>query len=461
MAKDKLTDYDSTAGGNLDVGGISVAEGMLPSGVNNAIREQMSHLADFAAGTSGVDVLKLQDDTDTNSIKLQAPASVTTTTTFTLPDGDGASGQAMITDGAGTLSWAAPYGNRNLIINGAMQVAQRSSGPITVSDSSNEGFSTLDRWYLNFNATAGGALDFSQSTDAPDGFASSVKLACSTADASHTGTEQIYLAQYMEAQNLQQFGYGASSAKSMTISWYMKAVNFTGPISLALDTTDGTQEYYVVSKNPTSSWARYSVTIPGSSSATVNNDNGKGLSVKFVLAGDSSGTYAAASDSTAWSTTRKDYRNDIGNLVSSTSNEFYITGIQLELGDTATPFEHRSYGDELAKCQRYFYNFADGSVDSDAPISVGTYYSTTVIYSGVKLPVTMRAAPTLVTASGTSYYVAFRAGDSDPFDSIVLSLSTPDYLEFNGDTNVSGTAGHGCFLRLNNASAKLQLDAEL
>jgi len=99
MAKDKLTDYDSTAANNLDVGGISVAEGMLPSGVNNAIREQMSHLADFAAGTSGVDVLKLQDDTDTNSIKLQAPSSVTATTTFTLPDGDGASGQTMITDG--------------------------------------------------------------------------------------------------------------------------------------------------------------------------------------------------------------------------------------------------------------------------------------------------------------------------------------------------------------------------
>ena len=166
--------------------------------------------------------------------------------------------------------------NKNLIINGAMQVAQRSSGPITVSDNSNEGFSTLDRWYLNFNAGPGGALDFSQSTDAPDGFASSVKLACSTADASHTGTEQIYLTHYMEAQNLQQFGYGSSSAKSMTISWYMKAVNFTGPISLALETIDGTQEYYVVSKNPTSSWARYSVTIPGSSSATVNNDGSRG-----------------------------------------------------------------------------------------------------------------------------------------------------------------------------------------
>ena len=97
---------------------------------------------------------------------------------------------------------------KNLIINGAMQVAQRGTSA-TVSESSNEGYSTLDRWYLSFNASPGGALDFSQSTDAPDGFANSIKLACSTADATHTGTEQIYLVQYIEAQNLQQLSMGS------------------------------------------------------------------------------------------------------------------------------------------------------------------------------------------------------------------------------------------------------------
>jgi hypothetical protein len=83
---------------------------MVPSDVNNALRTQMAHLADLSAGTSGIDVLKLQDDTDTNSLKFQAPASVTTTVTFTLPDGDGTSGQTMITDGSGTLSWGAGGG---------------------------------------------------------------------------------------------------------------------------------------------------------------------------------------------------------------------------------------------------------------------------------------------------------------------------------------------------------------
>lgn len=106
MAKDKITDYSGTASSNSDVGGINLAEGvMVPSDLNNAFREIMSHLGDFAAGTTGVNVLNLQDDDNSASIKLQAPSAVTTTTTLTLPDGDGSTGQVIDTDGSGTLAW--------------------------------------------------------------------------------------------------------------------------------------------------------------------------------------------------------------------------------------------------------------------------------------------------------------------------------------------------------------------
>jgi len=106
MPKDKLTDYSATAASNTDIGGIDLGEGtMTPSSINNALREQMSHLADFAAGTTGINVLNLQDDDNSASIKLQAPSAVTTTVTFTLPDGDGTSGQFLQTDGSGNLSW--------------------------------------------------------------------------------------------------------------------------------------------------------------------------------------------------------------------------------------------------------------------------------------------------------------------------------------------------------------------
>ena len=111
MSKDKLTEYDATAANNTDVGGVNLAESsMLPSDVNNAIRELLSHLKNFAAGTDGIDVLSLADDDASASIKFQAPSAVTATVTFTLPDGDGTNGQTLITDGSGTLTWGAGGG---------------------------------------------------------------------------------------------------------------------------------------------------------------------------------------------------------------------------------------------------------------------------------------------------------------------------------------------------------------
>lgn len=106
MAKDKLTEYDATANNNTVVGDVNLAENsMNPSDVNNAFREIMSHLKEFSAGTSGLDVLSFQDDDNSHQLKFQAPSAVSTTTTFTLPDGDGTSGQAIVTNGSGTLSF--------------------------------------------------------------------------------------------------------------------------------------------------------------------------------------------------------------------------------------------------------------------------------------------------------------------------------------------------------------------
>jgi hypothetical protein len=115
MSKDKIADYDgATAGNNTDIGGISIAEGMLPSAVNNSMRELTRQLGAFADGTEGIDVLNLHDDDASASIKIQAPATVTTTTTFTLPDGDGTSGYALVTNGSGQLSWASAGGIANV-----------------------------------------------------------------------------------------------------------------------------------------------------------------------------------------------------------------------------------------------------------------------------------------------------------------------------------------------------------
>ena len=131
MAKTKISEYSATAASNTDIDGINLSEGvMVPSDLNNMGREMMAHLKDFSDGTSGIDVLNLQDDDASASIKLQAPAAVTTTTTLTLPDGAGSVGQALVTDGSGVLSWAtqADFGDWNISMDGSNNLVFAHSG---------------------------------------------------------------------------------------------------------------------------------------------------------------------------------------------------------------------------------------------------------------------------------------------------------------------------------------------
>jgi hypothetical protein len=346
-------------------------------------------------------------------------------------------------------------GDRNLIINGAMQVAQRGT-----QTNQTTAFTACDRFDIAINGAA--IVTTSQDTTVPSGqgFSNSLKIDVTTADSSLAASDLVLLRHKIEAQNLQHLLYGTSDAKNITLSFWVRSPK-TGTHIIELRHVNATyynSQAYTI--NTADTWQNVTVTFDGYTATAFNNDNGLGLVIDWWLAAGSTFSGGTLSSNT-WHNI--DANRTVGqvNVADSTSNNFYLTGVQLEIGDVATPFEHRSYGDELARCQRYFYNFADGSVDSDAPLSVGTYYSSTIIYSGVKLPVTMRAAPSLVTVTGTSYYIAFRAADSDLFNTIASSRSQLDYVEFSGQTNVSGTAGQGCFLRLNNASAKVQMDAEL
>ena len=350
-------------------------------------------------------------------------------------------------------------GRKNLIINGAMQVAQRGTSA-TVSDNSNEQYSTLDRWYLNFNNSIGGAVTFSQSTDTPSGFGNSLKIQCSTTDTSFSTNEYVSVSQLIEAQDLQRLSYGTAAAKQITLSWQMKTDTYTGPITVAFETNDGTVEYYVKSYTPTTSWAEYTCTIPASTSATINNDNGNGMRVSFVLAGHTSSSIAAASDSTAWSTTRADYRSNIGNILSNTSNAIYITGVQLEVGTAATDFEHRSYGEELALCQRYYYQLIDGASQS---VGSGWFYASTSASVVIPHPVTMRTTPSVVRTSGTNYFRIEGGGYSLGISgNFTVNNSTPRVSRLYDNTSVSGgTTGHGNWWYSSSSSARLALDAEL
>ena len=395
MAKDKLTEYDATAANNTVVGDVNLAENSaLPSDMNNAVREVMSHLKEFADGTNGINVLTLADDDASASIKFQAPSAVTATVTFTLPDGDGADGQALITNGSGTLAWAYPYGNRNLIINGAMQVAQRGTSSNNINS-----YGSVDRFNsskANDDELAGTQA---QSTTAPDGFSNSYKIDCTTAESAVAADEYWRVRHHIEAQNLQQLKYGTSGAQSVTLSFYVRS-NVTGTYSCALYQEDGDSgsgriigSTYTISSADT--WEYKTITFAGDTGGTINNDNGEGLSILWALMAGSNYT---ATDNTSWGTYaagKLSYGHAV-NMASSTSNEWYITGVQLEVGEQATPFEHRSFGDELARCQRYFELIG---------YALGRAVSTTQAEVNSAFKVDKRAAPT-ITLKETSSAIA-------------------------------------------------------
>ena len=354
---------------------------------------------------------------------------------------------------------AGPLSNRNLVINGAMQVAQRSTSSVTVSNNSNENYSTVDRWLLNFNDNSGGAVSFAQSSDSPAGFANSVSITCSTTDTSHTNNHYLSIQQRIEAQNLQLLNYGSSDAVSMTLSWYMKTTTYTGPISVNLRTYDGTSEYFTVSVTPTTSWARYTLTIPGSTTATINNDTGAGMYLQFVLAGNTSASIASSSDSTAWSTARSDFRDNVGNILSSTSNAFFLTGVQLEVGSVATPFEHRSYGDELARCQRYF-TLLGGSNGAYDTMSTGGANTSTTAYIPHRLPVTMRANPSLTFGGSASDFRYSKNNVDIAPSALALDVSGPNMVAVRM-TGSSLTVDAAVRMFNLNTTGSLQISAEL
>ena len=237
--------------------------------------------------------------------------------------------------------------NRNLIINGAMQVNQRGdqTGVTTA-------LYTLDRFQFLVNGM--GTWDITQSSTAPAGFANSLKLDCTVADASPAAADYLALYYKFEGQDLQQLQKGTASAKSVTLSFYVRS-NKTGTYNVNLNDNDNTRNLggtYTI--NSADTWEYKTITYAGDTSGAFVDDNNLSLIIEWWLG---SGTnFSSGTTPTAWETQDSADRNASGtvNLADNTANEWYITGVQFEVGETATPFEHRSYGDELNRCLRYF-----------------------------------------------------------------------------------------------------------
>jgi len=280
-----------------------------------------------------------------------------------------------------------PSGRRNLLINGGMQVKQYGS-PHTVANA-NRAFAA-DRF--QFVNVTGSNQTVTNSTTSPSGFSNSLKIDVDTAVSGSDSGAYAYLGQKIEAQNLQHLDYGASGAKTITLSFYVRSPK-TGIHVVELNAPDGSRHisgtYTVASAN---TWEEHSITFAGDASGTINNDTGIGLEIFFwlVAGSDLSG---GGSLNTSWTTNPTANTRAVGqvNVFDNTSNVFYITGVQLEVGSVATEFEHRSFGDELALCQRYF-QLGGG---------VGRSETTSTMSCQCFFHPTMRAAPS-ITVENTS-----------------------------------------------------------
>jgi hypothetical protein len=287
-------------------------------------------------------------------------------------------------------------GRRNIVINGAMQVSQRTTSSTGVGDGS-VGYKVLDRFRIQKGGSPNARYTMTQDSDTPSGFANSMKLEVTTATTSFAAADHQYVDQFIEAQNLQQLAYGTSSAERITLSFYVKC-STAQTFGLDLDNEDNDRYFnttYTVSSADT--WERKIITFPADTVSGFNNDNGRGLRVRWTLTAGAN--YTGGSVSTAWSGTQNYATNHENTWVASTGRTWQLTGVQLEVGSQATPFEHRSFSEELALCQRYFYKH---NINSTSGPRACTYHSSYKMIHDF-FPVTMRAFPTATATFNASF----------------------------------------------------------
>ena len=318
-------------------------------------------------------------------------------------------------------------GTRNRIINGDMRIDQRNAGasvtlttPVTY---------TVDRWF-GFEDTDGG-MTAQQSSTSPSDFVNSLVLTVTSADASLAATQRAFVGQRIEGFNISDLNWGTANAKSVILSFWVRS-SLTGTFGGAIKNGAFNRSYpFDYSISSANTWEYKSVAIPGDTTGTWNTDNTTGFVISFGLGVGS--TYSGTAG--AWAAA--DYNSVTGavSVIGTNGATFYVTGVQLEAGSVATPFERRSYGQELALCQRYY---------QDMRINTGGVTSSGIgLYGAVQLPVVMRAAPTawqesqLLVGSVTS---------------ITLTVLGAEYVDFTL-SNTSGGSGIG--------SATYELSAEL
>ena len=343
--------------------------------------------------------------------------------------------------------------HRNLIINGAMQVAQRGTSFTGITN----GKFPIDRFALY--STGGGSFNTEQSTDSPSGLSNSLKITVATADSSIASGDYYIFNQKLEGLNTAHLKFGTSLAQNVTLSFYVKS-SLTGTFSGSITNGDYDRAYpftYTISSANT--WERKTISLDGDTSGTWDVDNSNSMSIWWDLG---IGTTYTDTTSDSWRTTPNGKYGVSGQtqLIGTSSATWQITGVQLEVGSVATPFEHRSYGEELARCKRYLYRIESTDVNNRFYLPMGTYNTTTQLVIPGVFPVEMRTTPSLAIGGLSGY-------DIEPFDVTPTSIellsgitNTQAYL-IEATDPTARTRGYAGTIFVDTTTAYIEFDAEL
>jgi len=382
-----------------------------------------------------------------------------------LPDGIVDSGtlatnsvdSAELVDGAVDDSHMASIkGRKNILYNGAMKISQRGTSFAAIGNTDY----SLDRW--SFQNSTIGTYTVTQDSSGPAGFANSYKIDCTTADASPAAGDQMYIKQKIEGQDVQHLKKGTASAESITASFWVKS-NKTGDMQVNLYDKDNTRIIgNTVTINAADTWEQKSLTFAGDTTGAFNDDNAQSLQIELWF--DSGSNYSSGAVPTSWEARVEADRNAGGTLAlaDSTSNYLNFTGVQLEVGSTATDFEHRSYGEELALCQRYYQKYENtGNINAnDGALFNTCVWNTTDTFSAFVYINPMRTSPSVGFSDTTANSLTlFVAGSSSTPTSWAINNSSDTRLEFLLKSS-SLTTGEAGWVRLS-ANKFMYLDAEL
>ena len=358
-------------------------------------------------------------------------------------------------------SVAPDIGRRNIAYNGAMNVWQRG----TSADSASNANYMCDRWLVS-HSSLDGNVDWDQETSStPDGFGYAVKVSTDASEASLDAADTLFIRQKFEGQDLQSLKKGTSGAESLTLSFWVKS-SVASTYTAALFDRDNNRtigKSYVI--NTADTWEFKTVTFEGDTTGTLDNNNGDSFRLDFWI--DAGSDYTSGTFSTAWQTTDTDERvYDTTGWLESSSPEFYLTGVQLEVGTVATPFEHRSYGEELALCQRYYLRYDEGTGATATNTRIPSMFLNETTSRALTMfapSVEFRAKPA-ASVSNVSHFNLISAGSSTETATLfgLGSAANNKSVYYFFDHGGTFTAGNATQLIVNTtAGGYLEFDAEL